>query len=104
MDFGKLAGKAKKLVEQRGGVDALKADAMQLKDIAAGDGGLAAKAQAAASALKDPGAARAGGEAKGKPADAAEQAAADAANVTTEAPVAAANEAGTGSPAPEQQG
>ncbi|WP_217912743.1 hypothetical protein [Miltoncostaea marina] len=56
MDIGKLAGAAKRLVDQRGGTEALKRDAQELKDIATGEGSLADKAKAAAEALRDPGA------------------------------------------------
>jgi hypothetical protein len=57
MDLGKLVDEAKELVEERGGVDSLKADAEELKDIATGDGSVVDKAKAAAEAIKDPGAA-----------------------------------------------
>jgi hypothetical protein len=56
MDFKKLADKAKDTIDKRGGTDALKADAEELKKIAKGKGSLTDKAKAAASALKDPGA------------------------------------------------
>jgi hypothetical protein len=56
MDFDKLTEQAKKLVEDRGGTDALKDDAMELKDIATGEGSLTDKAKAAVEAIKDPGA------------------------------------------------
>jgi hypothetical protein len=56
MDFGKLVDEAKDLVEERGGVDSLKADAEELKDIATGDGSVVDKAKEAAEAIKDPGA------------------------------------------------
>ena len=55
MDLGKLTDEAKKLIDERGGVDALKDDAMELKDIATGEGGLTDKAKAAVEAVKDPG-------------------------------------------------
>jgi hypothetical protein len=44
-------------VDKRGGSDALKEDAEELKDIAAGKGSLKDKAKAAGQAIKDPGAA-----------------------------------------------
>jgi hypothetical protein len=56
MDFKKLADKAKKVVDDRGGVDSLKEDAEELKGIAKGRGSLTDKAKDAASAIKDPGA------------------------------------------------
>jgi hypothetical protein len=59
MDIGKLTDEAKKLIDERGGMDALKEDALELKDIAQGEGSLTDKAKAAAEALQDPGA---GGE------------------------------------------
>ena len=55
MDLDKLSQQAKKLIDDRGGVDALKDDAMELKDIATGDGSLTDKAKAAVDAVKDPG-------------------------------------------------
>ena len=55
VDFKRLTDKAKDLVEKRGGTDALKDDAAELKDIATGKGSLADKAKAAAVAIKDPG-------------------------------------------------
>lgn len=56
MDIGKLAGKAKEIIDERGGMESLKEDAEELRDIATGEGGLADKAKAAAEALKEPGA------------------------------------------------
>jgi hypothetical protein len=61
MDLGKLADEAKKLVDDRGGMDSLKEDAEELKDIATGKGSLVDKAKEAAEAVKDP-----GGEGPGK--------------------------------------
>ncbi len=57
VNFKKLSQRAKALVEKRGGSAALKQDAEELKDIAAGRGSLADKAKAAAAAISDPGAA-----------------------------------------------
>ena len=56
MDFGKLFKRGKKVVDDRGGVDSLKEDAGELKDVATKKEGLADKAKDAASAIKDPGA------------------------------------------------
>jgi hypothetical protein len=56
MDFGKLAKQAKKMIDKRGGMESVKEDAMELKDIATGKGSLEDKAKAAAQALEDPGA------------------------------------------------
>ena len=55
MDIGKLTDQAKKLIDERGGTDALKDDAMELKDIATGEGSITDKAKAAVEAIKDPG-------------------------------------------------
>jgi hypothetical protein len=55
MDFKKLADKAKKTIDDRGGVESLKADAEELKKVAQGKGSLTDKAKAAAQAIKDPG-------------------------------------------------
>ena len=60
MDLGKLVDEAKERVEERGGVDSLKADAEELKDIATGDGNFADKAKAAVEAVEDPGKAGSG--------------------------------------------
>jgi hypothetical protein len=51
----KVADKAKDQVEKRGGTDALKEDANELKSIAKGKGSLKDKAKAAGKAIKDPG-------------------------------------------------
>lgn len=53
----RIADKAKDQVEKRGGGDALKEDAEELKGVAKGKGSLKDKAKAAGKALKDPGAA-----------------------------------------------
>lgn len=55
MDFKKLADKAKKTIDERGGMDSLKADAEELKKVAKGKGSLSDKAKAAAKAIKEPG-------------------------------------------------
>ena len=55
MDLDSLTKQAKKLVDDRGGVDALKGDAEELKDIVGGRGSAMDKAKKAAEALKDPG-------------------------------------------------
>ena len=60
MDLGKLSEEAKHLLDERGGVDSLKADAEELKDIVEGEGNLVDKAKAAAEAIQDPGAEGAG--------------------------------------------
>jgi hypothetical protein len=69
MNLKNLFNKGKKIVDERGGVDSLKEDATELKDIAKGKGSLTDKAKGAAAAIKDPGAP--GGEEKpagaGKP-------------------------------------
>ena len=55
MRFGDLVTKAKKAVDQRGGTDALKKDAEELKNIARGPGSTQDKAKRAAEALRKPG-------------------------------------------------
>ena len=55
MDFGKLADEIKHAVDERGGVDSLKEDAEELKDIATGKGSVTDKAKEAVEAIKDPG-------------------------------------------------
>ncbi len=65
MDISKLTDEARKLIDERGGMDALKEDAMELKDIATGEGSVTDKAKAAVDAIKDPGAE--GPEAPAKP-------------------------------------
>ena len=56
MDFKSLQRMAKNVIDKRGGTDALKQDAEELKDIATGPGSASDKAKRAAEALKDPGA------------------------------------------------
>jgi hypothetical protein len=56
MNLGKLAGEAKKLIGKRGGMESVKEDAMELKNIAGEKGSMADKAKDAVEALKDPGA------------------------------------------------
>jgi hypothetical protein len=56
MDLGKLVNEAKELVDERGGMDSLKEDAEELKDIATGDDNVVDKAKEAVEAIKDPGA------------------------------------------------
>jgi hypothetical protein len=55
MDFKRISGQAKKLIDQRGGTESLKGDLEELKTIAKGKGTLADKAKAAGAALKEPG-------------------------------------------------
>jgi hypothetical protein len=52
----KAAEKAKQQVDKRGGTDALKEDAEELKGIAKGKGSLKDKAKSAGKAIKEPGA------------------------------------------------
>jgi len=66
MDFKKLADKAKKTIDERGGVESLKADAEELKRVAQGKGSLTDKAKAAAQAIKEPGESR-GADATSRP-------------------------------------
>jgi hypothetical protein len=56
VNLRRLADQAKKIVDKRGGTDALKEDAEELKDIAAGKGSMKDKAKAAGEAIKEPGA------------------------------------------------
>ena len=56
MRLNDLVNRAKQVVDKRGGTDALKEDAQELKDIASGKGSAQDKAKRAADALKDPGA------------------------------------------------
>jgi hypothetical protein len=56
VNFRRLVDQAKKVVDKRGGTDALKEDAEELKDVAKGKGSLKDKAKAAGVAIKDPGA------------------------------------------------
>jgi hypothetical protein len=56
VNFKNLFGKAKDVVEDRGGTDALKEDAKEVADIAKGKGSVKDKATEAAKAIKDPGA------------------------------------------------
>ena len=68
----KVADKAKEQVDKRGGTDALKEDANELKGIAKGKGSLKDKAKAAGKAIKDPGAEGERADNTGKPAEGAE--------------------------------
>ncbi len=56
VNFRRLTDQAKKLVDKRGGTDALKEDAEELKDVAKSKGSLKDKAKAAGETIKDPGA------------------------------------------------
>jgi hypothetical protein len=69
VNLRRLTDRAKKLVEKRGGTDALKEDAEELKDIAKGEGSLKDKAKAAADAVKEPGAPGQEGGQEKKPAE-----------------------------------
>ncbi|HEY6636326.1 MAG TPA: hypothetical protein VIZ61_01455 [Solirubrobacterales bacterium] len=55
VNLRRLTDQAKKIVDKRGGTGALKEDADELKDIAAGKGSLKDKAKAAGEAVKEPG-------------------------------------------------
>jgi hypothetical protein len=56
VDLNRLFKRGKKLVDDRGGTDALKKDAEEVREIMKGGGGVGDKAKRAAQALKDPGA------------------------------------------------
>ena len=58
VNLKRLTDQAKKVTEKRGGSDALKEDAGEVKDIFKGKGSLTDKAKAAGKALKEPGAAK----------------------------------------------
>jgi hypothetical protein len=62
MNLKKLAAKAKQTIDDRGGVDSLKADAEELKKVAKGEGSIKDKAKRAAQAIKEPGAKAGDGE------------------------------------------
>jgi hypothetical protein len=51
-----LTDKARAMFQKRGGTEAAKADAQELKDIHESEGSMTDKAKQAAEALKDPGA------------------------------------------------
>jgi hypothetical protein len=56
VNFRRIVDQAKKAVNKRGGTDALKEDAEELKDIAKGKGSFKDKAKDAGKAIKEPGA------------------------------------------------
>lgn len=56
MNLGRLTSRAKDIFAKRGGTEAAKRDAQELKDIARSDASLGDKAKAGVEALKDPGA------------------------------------------------
>ncbi len=56
MKLGRLAQVAKQQIDKRGGTEALKRDAEELRNIAKGPGSAGDKAKRAADALKEPGA------------------------------------------------
>jgi hypothetical protein len=66
MKLSNLFNKAKKTIDDRGGMDALKADAEELKGVATSKGSLTDKAKAATEAIKEPGAHKADGEPAGE--------------------------------------
>jgi hypothetical protein len=57
MDLSRLTSRAKEMFAKRGGTEAAKQDAQELKDIARSDASLGDKAKAGVEALKEPGAA-----------------------------------------------
>jgi hypothetical protein len=56
MDLSRLTSRAKEMFAKRGGTEAAKEDAQELKDIARSDASLGDKAKAGVEALKEPGA------------------------------------------------
>ena len=61
MDFKKIRKEAEKAIEKRGGTASLKGDFEEIKAIAKSKASTGSKVQAAANALKTPGAAGSGG-------------------------------------------
>lgn len=59
MDIEKLARRAQKIYQQRGGAEAAKGDATEVEGILHSEGSLVEKAKRVAQALKQPGAAQA---------------------------------------------
>ena len=57
VNFRRLTDQAKKVIDKRGGTEALKEDAEELGGIAKGEGSLKDKAKEAGKAIKEPGAA-----------------------------------------------
>ncbi|MCW2955021.1 MAG: hypothetical protein JWQ48_4191 [Conexibacter sp.] len=55
MKLNRIADMAKQAIDKRGGIDALKQDLNEVKDVARGKGSLREKARAAAEAMKQPG-------------------------------------------------
>jgi hypothetical protein len=56
MNWKAMADKAKQTFQQRGGSEAAKEDAEELRDIAHGQGSITDKAEEAAAAIREPGA------------------------------------------------
>ncbi len=56
MNWKAMADKAKQTFQQRGGSEAAKGDAEELRDIARGQGSITDKAKQAAAAIREPGA------------------------------------------------
>jgi hypothetical protein len=56
MNLGRIFRRAKKVVDDRGGVDALKEDAKEVAAVAKGEGSMSDKARKASKVLSDPGA------------------------------------------------
>jgi hypothetical protein len=56
INFKRLSDQARKVVDKRGGMESVKEDAEELRNIAKGKGSMKDKAKEAAEAVKDPGA------------------------------------------------
>jgi hypothetical protein len=56
MDFNKMKAKAKSMIDKRGGMERVKEDAGELKDIAASDERVPEMGKDSVDAIKDPGA------------------------------------------------
>ena len=67
VNFKRLGDRAKKVVDKRGGMDSLKEDAAELREIAKGEGSVKDKAKAAGKAIKEPGEKGPGGEERKPP-------------------------------------
>jgi hypothetical protein len=66
MGLSDLLDRAKGIVQRRGGTEALKEDAQELKDVATSDASMTDKVKEAAEAVKEPGAKGPGEEAGAK--------------------------------------
>jgi hypothetical protein len=56
MDLERMAQKARRIIDQRGGSESVKEDAEELEQIATGEGSIVDRAKRAAAAIREPGA------------------------------------------------